>query len=65
VMFLHREKSAFQPGDGGDASTIETSPTELIIAKQRNGPIGTVKLVFMRNYTKFEEASDRDAPGGY
>ena len=27
---------------------------ELIISKQRNGPIGTVKLAFLKQYTKFE-----------
>ena len=27
---------------------------ELIIAKQRNGPIGKVNLVFLHNITKFE-----------
>jgi len=27
---------------------------ELIIAKQRNGPIGDVPLVFLREFTRFE-----------
>ena len=27
--------------------------SEVIIAKQRNGPIGTVELVWLPNYTKF------------
>ncbi|MBU1062238.1 MAG: replicative DNA helicase, partial [Candidatus Omnitrophica bacterium] len=27
---------------------------EIIIAKQRNGPVGTVKLTFIKEYTKFE-----------
>lgn len=34
---------------------------ELIIAKQRNGPIGTVPLVFLNGYTRFENRSD-DVP---
>ena len=27
---------------------------EVIIAKQRNGPVGTVKLAFIKEYTRFE-----------
>ena len=27
---------------------------EMIIAKQRNGPVGTVKLTFIKEYMKFE-----------
>lgn len=30
---------------------------EIIIAKQRNGPTGTVKLAFMKEYTRFERLS--------
>jgi replicative DNA helicase len=26
----------------------------LILAKQRNGPIGTAKLVFIKEFTRFE-----------
>ncbi len=51
VLFLHRKK-------GEDASPeeaeIKGTETELIIAKQRNGPIGTVKIAFIARYTKFE-----------
>jgi replicative DNA helicase len=30
---------------------------ELIIAKQRNGPTGTVNFVFLARHTRFEEAA--------
>jgi len=34
---------------------------ELIIAKQRNGPVGTVKMAFIKDYTRFENLSmERD-----
>jgi replicative DNA helicase len=32
----------------------EDSPTELIVAKQRNGPVGDLRLTFLRHITRFE-----------
>jgi replicative DNA helicase len=38
---------------------------ELIIAKQRNGPVGPVSLTFLKHITRFEDrAPDRDEPAG-
>ncbi len=31
---------------------------ELIIAKQRNGPVGDVKLTFLKEFTRFEDRAD-------
>ena len=33
---------------------------EVIVAKQRNGPVGTVKLAFVAEYARFENVSYRD-----
>jgi replicative DNA helicase len=33
---------------------VESHPVNLLIAKQRNGPTGTVKLTFLKHITKFE-----------
>ena len=33
---------------------------ELIIAKQRHGPIGTIKTHFDSNFTKFSDISSKD-----
>ncbi len=54
VMFLHRERETERKSDGERSKAI---PTELIIAKQRNGPVGTVDIVFLPSYTKFESLS--------
>jgi replicative DNA helicase len=54
VMFLHRERETDRKHDGEQSKAIAT---ELIIAKQRNGPVGTVDIVFLPSYTKFESLS--------
>lgn len=51
VMFLHRERETEKRGEGDRSRAIST---ELILAKQRNGPVGTVDIVFLPSYTKFE-----------
>ena len=35
-------------------------PVELIVAKQRNGPVGSVDLVFLAEYTRFESRAKGD-----
>ncbi|MBN2737814.1 MAG: replicative DNA helicase [Spirochaetales bacterium] len=53
VIFIHRDRKDTH----GDDSGISEIETEIIIAKQRNGPIGEVKLAFLPHYTKFENLS--------
>jgi len=50
VMFLHRERVS-SGKDGGDRD--QAVETELIVAKQRNGPIGDIDILFLPRYTKF------------
>ncbi|MGN0252363.1 MAG: replicative DNA helicase [Oliverpabstia sp.] len=49
VMFIYRE-------DYYKKDTENKNMAEIIIAKQRNGPIGTVNLVWMPEYTRFVNA---------
>ena len=48
VLMLYRPD--FYEGEDSENAGI----AEVIIAKQRNGPTGTVKLAFVREYTRFE-----------
>lgn len=50
VMFIYRPEVY----DGSESGTAE-----IIIAKQRNGPLGTVKLGFVKEYTKFTNLETR------
>lgn len=48
VMFIYREE-VYKP------ETEKQNIAEIIIGKQRNGPIGSVELVFLKQLTKFED----------
>ncbi|MBN2553615.1 MAG: replicative DNA helicase [Spirochaetales bacterium] len=50
VIFLHRERLA---GDSQE-ELPRNIETDLIVAKQRNGPVGNLKIAFIPEYTKFE-----------
>ena len=56
VMFLYRD-------DYYNKDTEHPNEAEVIIAKQRNGPIGTVTLIWKPEYTKFVNAA-RPQGGG-
>lgn len=59
VAFIFREE-VYKP-DREDLRGL----AKLILAKQRNGPIGDVNLAFLREFTKFENLmNDLDAGGG-
>jgi replicative DNA helicase len=46
-----------------DARSELAGKAELLIAKQRNGPIGEIPLTFIKEYTRFENAAF-DRPSG-
>ena len=49
VVFIYRDE-VYNPG----LPEEDRGKAEIIIGKQRNGPIGTVNLTFLGQYTKFE-----------
>ena len=55
IMFIYRDE-VYNP------DTPDKGSAEIIIGKQRNGPIGTVRLTFMGEYTRFENFAN---PGTY
>jgi replicative DNA helicase len=59
VMFVHRDEY-YQTNDEDRARVA--GEAEIMIAKQRNGPTGDVKLVWREEYTRFEDlAREPDA----
>ena len=59
IMFIYRDEYY-------NKESKEPGVAEIIIAKQRNGPVGTTKLAFLRQWTKFENlAPDYQGPGEY
>ena len=52
IEFLHRE-------DYYDAETDKKNIVEVIIAKQRNGPVGTVEMAYIKEYNLFLDLERR------
>jgi replicative DNA helicase len=58
VAFIHREE--YYDRDNEDVK----GQAEIIVAKQRNGPTGSIKLAFRSDYTRFENLAEVE-PRGY
>ena len=60
IMFLYREEY-YEP-----ETSEKRGLADVIVAKQRNGPIGTVELTFLKEFTRFEnrEVSPEGDAGG-
>ncbi|MEM7622803.1 MAG: replicative DNA helicase [Planctomycetota bacterium] len=71
VMLLHREAYYHRGDPEWDPKSPEFNPdnedklnlAELIIAKQRNGPTGTVNMVWDNSTTRFKNRDPFQAPG--
>jgi len=57
IMFIYREV-VYKP----DLPEDQRGIAEVILGKQRNGPIGTIRLTFLGQHTRFENYQD---PGSY
>jgi replicative DNA helicase len=57
VAFIHREE--YYDRDNEDVK----GQAEIIVAKQRNGPTGSIKLAFRADYTRFENLAETDSGG--
>ncbi len=53
IMFVYRDEVY-------NEDTPDKGIAEIIIGKQRNGPIGTIRLAFIGKYTKFEDLAHGD-----
>jgi replicative DNA helicase len=58
IMMIYREEVY-------DPNSARRGIADIIIAKQRNGPIGDVQLTFLGKYTKFENFTPEASYGGF
>ena len=52
-MFIYRP-------DYYDKETVKQNVAEIIVAKHRNGPVGSIELIFRSKLAKFENAATRE-----
>jgi replicative DNA helicase len=64
VAFIHRD-SYYNKDENGDEDPDSKNKAEIIIAKQRNGPTGSVHLAYLAECTRFENMAFGAAPGEY
>ena len=60
ILFLYRDEVYNRSGDNPNKGTAE-----LIIGKQRNGPIGKIDLAFLDKFTTFKELYKGEAENSY
>jgi len=64
VAFIHRD-SYYNKDENGEEDPDSKNKAEIIIAKQRNGPTGSVHLAYRADCTRFENMAFGEAPGEY
>jgi replicative DNA helicase len=63
VMFVHREEYYHSREEAREKDIVGQG--EIMIAKQRNGPTGDVKLTWLHKYTRFENLADQQPHGEF
>ena len=63
VMFVHREEYYHTKEEAQEKGLTGTA--EIIVAKQRNGPVGDVKVAWMSKYTLFANLAQHEEPESY
>ena len=58
IMFIYRDEYY-------NKESKEPGVAEIIIAKQRNGPVGTLKLTFLKPLTRFDNLAPGSGDGDY
>jgi replicative DNA helicase len=58
IMFIYRDEYY-------NKESPDKNVAEVIVAKQRNGPTGTVRLAFQGEHTRFDNLARESGPGGY
>lgn len=66
IMFIFRQEVYAERDETGRLKdpTLE-GKAEIIIGKQRNGPIGSARLFFHKQYTRFDNFSNRQPPADF
>lgn len=61
VLFLYREE--YYKNEKADPSSVETGTSEVIVAKNRHGELGTVKLAWAGEFTQFSSLDTHHSEG--
>jgi replicative DNA helicase len=64
VAFIHRE-AYYNRDENGQPDPDTENKAEIIIAKQRNGPTGSVHLAYLSKCTRFENLAYGQDGGDY
>jgi replicative DNA helicase len=59
VLFIHRPEMYQKEDSEGNSLAGQA---EVIVGKHRNGPTGTVNLYFHKQFTRFDNRTEREAP---